>query len=98
MSKDKVSVAERAARYLQKMGPAVSGAGGHTHTLLCARALVRGFLLSPSEALGILENWNQGNAEKWSTHELEHKLSSALSGPGEDGYLLRESDRSASRS
>lgn len=91
-------MAERAARYLQKMGPAVSGAGGHTHTLLCARALVRGFLLSPSEALGILENWNQGNAEKWSAHELEHKLRSAVNGPGEDGYLLRESDRSASRS
>jgi hypothetical protein len=60
--------------------------------------LVRGFLLAPSEALGILENWNQGNAEKWSTHELEHKLRSAVNGPGEDGYLLRESDRSASRS
>ena len=91
-------MAERAARYLAKMGPAVSGAGGHTHTLLCARALVRGFLLSPSEALGILENWNQGNAEKWSAHELEHKLRSAVNGPGEDGYLLRESDRSVSRS
>jgi hypothetical protein len=97
VSKDKVSVAERAARYLQKMGPAVSGAGGHTHTLLCARALVRGFLLSPSEALGILENWNQGNAEKWSVHELEHKLRSAVNGPGEDGYLLREGDRPAGR-
>ena len=74
MSKDKVSVAERAARYLAKMGPAVSGAGGHTHTLLCARALVRGFLLSPSEALGLLENWNQGNCEE-NNHAREPILS-----------------------
>jgi hypothetical protein len=88
MSKEKVSVHERARRYLGKMGPAISGSGGHTHTLLCARALVRGFLLSHGEALALLEEWNGINAEKWTTHELEHKLRSAASGPGEDGYLL----------
>jgi len=97
VSKEKVSVAERAARYLQKMGPAVSGAGGHTHTLLCARALVRGFMLPMSEALGILEEWNLGNAERWSQGELLHKLNSAANGPGEDGYLLRENDRPGAR-
>lgn len=90
MSKEKVSVHERARRYLAKMGPAVSGSGGHTHTLLCARALVRGFLLSHSDALSLLEEWNGTNAEKWTTHELEHKLRSAANGPGEDGYLLGE--------
>lgn len=89
---ERVPVVERARRYLGKMGPAVSGAGGHTHTLLCARALVRGFLLSHSEALALLEEWNAGNDEKWSTHELEHKLRSAMNGPGENGYLLKGGD------
>jgi hypothetical protein len=93
--KEKVSLPERARRYLAKMGPAISGSGGHTHTLMCARALVRGFLLPHSECLALLEEWNQGNEEKWSTHELEHKLRSALNGPGEDGYLLGNSPRRA---
>ena len=93
MIKEKVSVSERARRYLQKMGPAVSGAGGHTHTLLCARALVRGFLLPHGEALGLLEEWNASNAEKWTAHELEHKLRSAANGLGEDGYLLGDNQR-----
>jgi hypothetical protein len=70
------------------MGPAISGAGGHTHTLLAARALVKGFDLSHSEALPILEKWNLLNEERWTTHELEHKLRSAASGPGEQGFLL----------
>lgn len=86
--KEKVPVVERARRYLAKMGPAVSGGGGHTHTLLAARALVRGFLLPHSDAVALLEEWNQGNAERWTTHELEHKVRSAAAGPGADGYLL----------
>lgn len=88
-------MAERAARYLQKMGPAISGAGGHTHTLLVARVLVKGFSLGQAEALGLLEEWNAGNAERWSQGELIHKLNSAVHGPGEDGYLLRDGERAA---
>lgn len=95
MSKEIVSITDRARRYLAKMGPAISGAGGHTHTLLCARALVRGFLLPQTDALTLLEEWNQQNADKWTTHELEHKLRSALNGPGQDGYLLGDSPRPA---
>ena len=93
MSKQNVSVAERAARYLQKMGPAISGAGGHTHTLLVARVLVKGFSMGQAEALGLMEEWNAGNAERWSQGELIHKLNSAIHGPGEDGYLLRDGER-----
>lgn len=95
MSKQIVSIPDRARRYLAKMGPAISGAGGHTHTLLCARALVRGFLLPHTDSLVLLEEWNQQNADKWTTHELEHKLRSALNGPGQDGYLLGDSPRPA---
>jgi hypothetical protein len=94
VSKEKVPVVERARRYVSKIGPAISGSGGHTHTLLVAKALVKGFLLPHSDALALLEEWNQGNAEKWTTGELEHKLRSALNGPGADGYLLQGAEAS----
>ena len=51
MSKQKVTLVDRARRYLSKMGPAISGSGGHTHTLMCAKALVKGFSFSLGEAL-----------------------------------------------
>ena len=89
MSKEKLSVVERARRYVSKIGPAISGSGGHTHTLLVAKALVKGFSLPHSDSLALLEEWNQGNVEKWTTGELEHKLRSAANGPGADGYLLQ---------
>lgn len=87
-----MDIRERAMRYLDKAGPAISGAGGHTHTLMCARALVRGFNFSDGEALSLLQEWNQGNAEKWSDRELEHKIRSARSGPTPpegEGWLCR---------
>jgi hypothetical protein len=92
---DRVSIPDRARRYLQKMGPAISGAGGHTHTLLCAKALVKGFELGAAEALGLLHEWNAGNAERWTEGELIHKINSAVNGPGESGYLLRDGERSS---
>ncbi|MBU3720766.1 MAG: hypothetical protein FGM22_08425 [Burkholderiaceae bacterium] len=87
-----IPLIERARRYVAKAGPAISGAGGHTHTLLVAKALVKGFALPHAEALALLEEWNQGNAEKWTLHELEHKIRSAANGPGVDGYLLNTQD------
>jgi hypothetical protein len=92
--KEKVSIQDRARRYLQKMGPAISGAGGHTHTLLCAKALVKGFELGSGEALGLLHEWNASNAERWTEGELLHKINSAKNGPGDSGYLLRDGERS----
>jgi len=93
--KEKVSIPDRARRYLRKMGPAISGAGGHTHTLLCAKALVKGFELGAAEALGLLHEWNAGNAERWTEGELLHKINSAKNGPGDSGYLLRDGERSS---
>lgn len=83
---------ERAARYLAKAGPAISGSGGHTHTLVLARALVRGFNLSDGDAMALLMEWNEGNADRWSQRELEHKIDSARKGPVPpegDGWLCR---------
>jgi hypothetical protein len=93
--KEKVSIPDRARKYLQKMGPAVSGAGGHTHTLLCAKALVKGFDMGAGDALSMLHEWNAGNAERWTEGELLHKINSAKNGPGESGYLLRDGERSS---
>ena len=95
MIKEKVSIPDRARKYLQKMGPAVSGAGGHTHTLLCAKALVKGFDMGAGDALSMLHEWNAGNAERWTEGELLHKINSAKNGPGESGYLLRDGERSS---
>lgn len=92
---DRVSVPDRARRYLAKMGPAISGAGGHTHTLLCAKALVKGFDLGTGDALALLHEWNAGNAERWTEGELIHKIKSALNGPGDSGYLLRDGERAS---
>jgi hypothetical protein len=86
-----IPLIERARRYVAKAGSAISGAGGHTHTLLVAKALVKGFSLSDSDALILLSEWNEGNAEKWSEHELMHKIRSAAAGPGADGYLIGDS-------
>ena len=95
MIKEKVSISDRARKYLQKMGPAVSGAGGHTHTLLCAKALVKGFDMGAGEALSMLHEWNAGNAERWTEGELLHKINSAKNGPGDSGYLLRDGERAS---
>ena len=95
MIKEKVSISDRARKYLQKMGPAVSGAGGHTHTLLCAKALVKGFDMGAGEALSMLHQWNAGNAERWTEGELLHKINSAKNGPGDSGYLLRDGERAS---
>ena len=95
MIKEKVSIPDRARKYLAKMGPAISGAGGHTHTLLCAKALVKGFDLGTGDALALLHEWNAGNAERWTEGELLHKINSALNGPGDSGYLLRDGERSS---
>lgn len=91
-----MDLSERATRYLNAAGPAISGSGGHTHTLMCARALVRGFNFSDSQALGLLETWNEGNQEKWSTKELEHKIASARKGkvpPEGEGWLCRGNEK-----
>lgn len=95
MIKEKVSIPDRARKYLHKMGPAVSGAGGHTHTLLCAKALVKGFDLGAGDALALLHEWNASNAERWTEGELLHKINSAKNGPGDSGYLLRDGERSS---
>ena len=86
------SVVDRAAAYLAKIPPAVSGESGHDVTFHAACVLVRDFDLSIEDALPILAEWNDRCSPPWSDRELLHKLTDADRAPGERGRAL-QSDR-----
>lgn len=77
----------RAAKYLERIPPAVSGQGGHNQTFNAACILVLGFGLSVDEAYPLLASWNQQCQPPWSEKELRHKLDDARKQPGERNYL-----------
>jgi hypothetical protein len=68
------SVVERARAYIAKVPGAVSGQGGHPHTLLVAEHLVRGFELDAGTSMMILREWNRTCDPPWSEKELRHKV------------------------
>jgi len=70
---------QRAALWLSKVPPAVSGQSGHSTTYTAAVGLVHGFQLSEGDALALLSNWNQYCQPPWSDRELTHKLREAAS-------------------
>lgn len=79
----KMSVAERAQRYVAKLDPTTCGQGQcHHRTFQVACVLVQAFALSEAEGLGILSDWAGRGTHKWTEHELRHKLRSALAEPG----------------
>lgn len=85
----KVPVEDRARNYVAKMPPAISGAGGHDATFAVACVLVRGFGLTPEQALPIFRDWNSACQPPWSEHDLAYKLQSAdRSGSRARGWLL----------
>jgi hypothetical protein len=67
---------ERAVAYLEKMDPAVAGAGGHDMTLRAACELFR-FGLSAGDALAVLRSYNARCQPPWKDGELRHKLADA---------------------
>lgn len=81
------SVVERARKYLEKMPVSVSGQNGHGAAYTAACRMVIGFGLGFDEALAVLSEWNSGCQPPWSDKELRHKITSAMSEPGERGYL-----------
>ncbi len=85
----KLSVYERAQKYVSKMDAAVSGANGHAATFAVAKALVDGFALSKEDALAILREYNERCSPPWKEHELLHKVNTVTSSTG---YLLKDSD------
>jgi putative DNA primase/helicase len=87
----RTSVLDRARKYIAKMGPAISGQGGHDHTFKVALALCKGFDLDEGEALQLLEEWNATCQPPWDERDLLHKLESAQQASVEGGYLLGDS-------
>ena len=81
-------VPDRAAKYLAKLPPAISGQGGHDQTFHAACVLVLGFALSPEQALPLLRQWNQTCEPPWNDRDLDHKLTDANKKGGPRGWLL----------
>ena len=71
------SITDRARAYLAKVPGAVSGQGGHPHTLLVAEHLVRGFEMDDGTAMMLLCEWNRTCSPPWSERELRHKIHEA---------------------
>ncbi len=71
-------VADAIRLYLAGVGPAVSGECGNTKTFQVCCRLVRGFALTPDEALDTLEDWNKGNRPPWTRAELKAIIRSAV--------------------
>lgn len=68
---------ERAALWLAKVPPAVSGSGGHSQTYTAAVGLVHGFGLSDTDAFALLSDWNRSCQPPWQDRELLHKIRQA---------------------
>jgi len=94
------SVEERAASYLQALGPAVQGQGGDARTTRAAWAVAVEFGLPEPTARRVLQDWDRSNVPPWQDTEpegLEAKLRTALAkAPGHsDLGRLAEEDRPA---
>jgi hypothetical protein len=87
------SILRRAAAYLDRIPPAISGSGGHGQTYAAATAMVHGFGLDPEIAFSLLwDRYNPRCQPPWSEKELRHKVSDAASKPHERPYgWLRDS-------
>lgn len=83
----RLSVIERARKYLDTVPGAVSGSGGHDQTFKAACILILGFGLTKQEALVLMADFNRRCEPPWSERELLHKLDSADKQPGDRGYL-----------
>jgi len=68
---------ERAALWLAKVPPAISGSGGHSQTYTAAVGLVHGFGLSETDAFALLSDWNRSCQPPWQDRELLHKIRQA---------------------
>lgn len=86
--REHTSVADRAAAYLAKVPPAISGSGGHNQTFRAACVLVLGFGLTPDDAYPLLAEWNIGCQPQWTEKELRHKLTDAHAKNEPRGWLL----------
>lgn len=68
---------DRAYRYLERVEPAISGAGGHSRTFWVCQLIVKGFGLEPDDAFHVLSDWNARCDPPWSDRELKRKIREA---------------------
>lgn len=79
---------ERAIKYIQTAGGAISGSGGHNHTFGLACNLFKNFDLAQAEVLSLLEKYHNPLCQPaWTEKELTHKVNNAAQaesykGPG----------------
>ncbi len=76
-----MNTTDRAALYVAKIPPAVSGQDGHGQLFAVATALLHGFALGEGDAWPILADYNRRCLPPWSESELRHKLRSAAAVP-----------------
>lgn len=81
-------ISRRAAQYISKISPAVSGQGGHDKTFHVAMVLVEGFGLSAEEALPVMNDWNRSCVPPWPSSDIVYKLKEASKLAARRGYLL----------
>lgn len=74
----KLTTFERAGRYLSRMSPAVSGAGGHSTTFHAACTMANGFGMSEAETLMLMQDWNRQCQPPRTEAELRHKVADAM--------------------
>ena len=87
---DALRLRGRAARYLAKLGPAVSGQHGNNHTYRAACILINDFCLPSDVALDVLREWNQTCRPPWHDSELTAFIGHACKyARGEPGTKLR---------
>lgn len=87
---DLTSIAPRIRQYLSRVAIAVSGSNGHDRTFYMAGRLVRGFDLTPEQALPFAMEWNSRCQPPWSESEILRKLREADRQPGPRGFLSRK--------
>jgi len=92
-------VLRRAAAYLDRIPPAISGSGGHGQTYAAATAMVHGFGLDPETAFSLLwDRYNPRCEPPWSEKELRHKVNDAASKPHDRPFgWLRDSGPAEAR-
>lgn len=70
---------ERAKKYIESAGGAISGSGGHDHTFGLACNLLRKIGLSSDELFALLHDYhNPQCSPPWSDKELRHKVDTAM--------------------
>ena len=86
-------VEARAAAYVEKVGPAISGSGGRTTTFVLAQRLVRGFALDEDTTYRLMAKWNQICDPPWSERELRGKIREAANAGRQAVGDLRDARR-----